>query len=202
MSTSLRLTLDKPVQLPSLAQLFAPVRASADRLLHTGVNHLNTVVPVDRGLTRNSLQAGVAMTKVEPGGPDGLPGAVTWGTKAPGGISNAGKRRGPGKASPVAEIERWIRRKGLAPKPLPPTKSGRPRKRQNQAAAIRSFAFAISQSHKQRGQATGPAYVAGPHASASTAGWFDTLGPVMESALDAELGRLGAAIVGGWSSGV
>ena len=202
MSSSIRLTLDKAARVPSMAQLFAPVRPSAARLLSLGVNHLNTVTPIDRGTTRDSLQAGVAMTKVEPGGPDGLPSAVVWGTQAPGGISNAGKRRGPGKASPIAEIERWIRRKGLTPKPPPPTKSGRPRKRQNQGAAIRAFAFAISQSHKQRGQATGPSYVAGPHASSPTAGWFDALGPVMESALDAELPRLGAAIVGGWNSGV
>lgn len=202
MSTTFSLTVVNPRPLPSLGALLAPVRQMADRLLFLGANHLSTVVPVDRGTTRNSLQPNVDLTKVEPGGPEGLPGAVSWGTKAPGGITNAGERRGPGRASPVANIERWIRRKGLAPKPLPPTKSGRPRKRQNQAAAIRSFAFAISKSHAQRGQATGPAYVSGPHASSPTAGWFDTLGPVIETALDAEIGRLGDAIVGGWNSGV
>lgn len=202
MSTRFTLAFSGAQALPPLGTLLAPVRQTADRLLVLGVNHLSTVVPVDRGQLRNSLQPNVGLTKVEPGGPDGLPGGVTWGTKAPGGITNAGERRGPGKASPVTSIERWIRRRGLQPKPLPPTKSGRPRKRQNQAAAIRAFAFAISKSHAQRGQATGPSYVSGPHASSATAGWFDTLGPVIEAALDAEIGRLGDAIARGVSGGV
>ncbi len=192
MASSFRLDLVGSLRLPTERELLAPVRPAAQRLLLTGVNHLNTVVPVDRGQLRNSLQPNVTLTRVQ--GSD-IPTAITWGTNLPYGDALAeGKRRGPGGVPPVAAIERWIRRKKIVPQ-APVTKGKR---RPCQAKLVRGMAIAIAKKIGKEGTATGPAYVSGPHASKSTAGWFDTLEPVLERALDAELARLGASIQGAW----
>lgn len=195
MASSLRLEVVGSVKLPDERALLAPVRQSAQRLLFVGVNHLNTVVPVDRGQLKNSLQPNVTLTRVEGGA---TPTGITWGTNLVyDGYLNEGKRRGPGGASPVAAIERWIRRKKIVPRP--PVTKGKSKRRPSQAALIRGMAFAVAKKHAQEGTATGPAYVSGPHASKSTAGWFDTLEPVIERALEAETLRLGGAIGGVWN---
>lgn len=192
MASSLHLTVVGSVKLPEERGLLAPARRSAQRLLLVGVNHLNTVVPVDRGQLRNSLQPDVTLTRVEGGA---IPEGVTWGTNLRyGDALQDGKRRGPGAAPPVAAIERWIRRKKIVPKS--PTGSGK--RRRSQAQMVRSMAFAISRKIGQEGPATGPAYVSGPQAAKSTAGWFDTLAPVIERAMDAEVTRLAGEIEGAW----
>lgn len=193
MASAFRLDLVGSVKLPDERTLLAPVRPSAQRLLVTGINHLNTVVPVDKGQLRNSLQPDLTLTRVEGGD---IPTGITWGTNLAYGDSlDRGSRRGPGSAPPVAAIERWIRRKKIVPD-APVTKGKR---RPSQAKLIRGMAFAIARKIAKEGTSTGPAYVAGPNAPNSTAGWFDTLTPVMERALDAELPRLGSQIAGVWN---
>lgn len=194
MASFFRLDQVGSFKLPDERALLAPVRPTAQRLLIAGVGHLNTVVPVDKGQLRNSLQPDVTLTRVEGGD---IPTAITWGTNLPyGGALAEGQRRGPGSAPPVAAIERWIRRKKIAPD-APVSKSKR---RPSQAKLIRSLAFAIARKIAKEGTSTGPAYVSGPNAANATAGWFDTLEPVLERALDTELDRLGSQIEGVWNA--
>lgn len=196
MATTARLELVTSPRLPTERELLSPVRRSAQRLLLKGVNHLGSVTPVDQGHLLASLQPDVTLTGVEGGEGGGLPTAVRWGTNlASGAATNAGNRRGPGGQTPVQNIVRWIKSKGISPRP----KAGK--KRRSQEAEILGMAFAVAKKHAQGGAATGPAYVSGPNASKSTAGWFDTLAPVIDQALDDEIQRLGDEIVAVWHAG-
>lgn len=194
MATRASLTATAP-RIPTAEELLGPpVRRFADQVMLGGVNHLNAVVPVDRGGIRNSLQPNVTLTRVDQSG--ALPSGVQWG--APGvaaAATNEGKRRGPGKAPPVAEIERWIKRRGIAPKKT--AKSGRVTRDRK---GTLSMAFAIARKIAREGTTTGPNIVSGPNADKPTKGWFDGLRPVVSADVDRRLASLAGAIQERWNA--
>ncbi|MCB9177228.1 MAG: hypothetical protein H6648_08715 [Caldilineae bacterium] len=169
-------------EMPKAAEFLAgPANRLASEILFTGVNHLNAVVPVDKGTGRASLQPNVTLTRVE-GSP--LPSRISFGSTLGYLASlNSGKRRGPGGRPPVAAIERWIERKGLAP-----TKK-RGSRRVRDKKARKAMAFAIATAIAEGGQKKPLEYVSGPNAGTKLKGWFDSLGPYLAG----ERGRLLAA---------
>ena len=179
---------------PTTEQLLGgPSQRFANEMLFVGLNHLNTTIPVDRGTARDLAQPGAGVTGVDP---SPIPRWVRWGTRAhrkghsyPGSL-NKGATRGPGGMTPVANLERWIRRQGIKPKR---------RGKQSQAKAIRSMAFAIARSHAKHGQQNAPRYVAGPHAGEPTKGWFDSLRTHMDAEMPRLLKSLRADIVKEWN---
>lgn len=190
-----RVTLDlagRPPRIPTAEVLFGvPAGRFANAVMLDGVNHLSGVVPIDRGTLRASLQPGVSATRVEGGA---LATGVTWGTSLPyAGALEEGKRRGPGKAPPVAAIERWIKRRGISPTKT--AKTGRVT-RDNKGA--RSMAFAIARKIAREGTTTGPAYVAGPNKDRQTQGWFESLGPAVVASIEARKAALGRAVQEAW----
>lgn len=196
MTTTIRFDLEgrAPVIPTADALLGPPVRRFADAVMLGGVNHLNTVAPVDRGGLRNTLQPNVTLTRVDGAGT--LPDSVTWGTNLGyAGALSDGKRRGPGKPPPVAEIERWIKRRGISP-----TKTAKSGRVTRDKRGTRSMAFAIARSIAKQGTTTGPKYVAGAHKDKATAGWFDGLGAVVLADIDRRIGVLAGAIQEQWNA--
>lgn len=194
-----RVTLDltgRPPRIPTAeALLGAPARRFAESVMLDGVNHLASVVPIDRGALRSSLQPGVGLTRVDGGA---LPAGVTWGTNLPyAGALDEGKRRGPGKAPPVAEIERWIKRRGISP-----TKTAKSGRVTRDRRGARAMAFAIARKIAREGTTTGPAYVAGPNKDKDTKGWFASLGPAVVASIEARRAALGRAVQEVWRAAV
>lgn len=190
-----RITIElvgKPPRVPTAEALLGkPVQRFAAAVMLDGVNHLNTVVPIDRGDTRNSLQPNVTLTRVDGGA---LPTSVTWGTnRVAAGATNSGERRGPGKPPPVREIERWIKRRGISP-----TKTAKTGRVTRDPKGALSMAFAIARKIAKEGPKGGPAYVAGPNKDKATQGWFDGLRPVVEASVERRKGALVASIQEAW----
>lgn len=195
MTTTITLEVVGAVRIPTADELLGPpARRYADAVMLAGVNHLSTVAPVDRGGLRNSLQPGVTLTRVDAAG--ALPTAVTWGTNLGyGDALNEGKRRGPGKAPPVAEIERWIKRRGIAPTRT--AKTGRVTKDRR---GTRSMAFAIARKIAKEGTSTGPAYVGGPKKDAETRGWFEGLRAFVAADAERRIADLARDIQERWNA--
>lgn len=193
-----KFTLEQTGKAPAIPTaevlLGPPVRRFADAVMLGGVNHLNVIAPVDRGGLRNSLQPNVTLTRVDAAGP--LPESVTWGTNLGyAGALNDGKRRGPGKPPPVAEIERWIKRRGIAP-----TRTAKTGRKTKDPRGTRSMAFAIARKIAKEGPKGGPAYVAGSRKDQATKGWFDGLGAIVAADVDRRMGALAAAIEERWNA--
>jgi len=196
MTTRITLVLDgRPPKVPTPEQLLgAPVRRFADQVMLDGTNHLSVTAPVDRGGLRNSLQPNVTLTRVDAAG--GVPTSVTWGTNL--GYAKAldeGKRRGPGKPPPPAAIERWIKRRGIAP-----TKTATTGRVTRDKRGTLSMAFAIARKIAREGTTTGPAYVAGPNKDRLTKGWFEALAPVVSAAAERRLPSLARRIKEAWDA--
>lgn len=193
-----KFTLEQTGKAPAIPTaevlLGPPVRRLADQVMLGGVNHLSVVAPVDRGGLRNSMQPNVTLTRVDAAGP--LPASVTWGTNLGYAVAlNDGKRRGPGKPPPVAEIERWIKRRGIAP-----TRTAKTGRKTKDPRGARAMAFAIARKIAKEGTTTGPAYVGGPNKDKATKGWFDGLGAVVLADVDRRMGQLAAAIQEQWNA--
>lgn len=160
------------------AVLEEPMRAYLEAVKDAGLGILDTIVPVDSGALRESFHEG--------GGVTGITGdyprmeARVGTNRAHAGMLNAGGRRGPGKAPPVKNIQRWLSRKGLDTR----------------------MAYGIARAIAKRGTVTGPDYVAGSYADSPIKGYFDNAGIFMAAAMaQGPMQRLVADTRSRWARG-
>lgn len=167
-----------PVRINHRNILEGPMRAYMKSALDEGLEFLDTVVPVDNGDLRDSFHEGGGVTRIAGEFPNMM--AVIGSALPHAGMLNAGARRGPGKAPPVKNIQRWLARRGMDTR----------------------IAFAIAQGIAKRGTVTGPNYVAGDNADTPIKGYLDKTRQYMATVLAAgPLQRLVADTKSRWARG-
>lgn len=141
------------------AILEEPMRAYLDAVVAAGLSYLDTVVPVDSGDTRESFHESGGVTSITGSYPRMQ--AVIGTSRPYAGMLNAGGRRGPGKAPPVKNIQRWLSRKGMDTR----------------------MAYGIARKIAKKGTVTGPNYEEGSFAGLPVRGYFGMVEVYVESAM-------------------